>query len=81
MVDTTYKMNAKTKTKIETERYKFNHGRAPRGQGSWAFAQDFNAPGDSKDILWVHNSSYGDARKAAIEHFSAKGVSYVHVLA
>ena len=68
------------KTRIETNGYQFAHGKSPRGHGSWAFAPRFNTDALSPDILWVHQSSYADAKRAAQAHFAAKGISTAHVL-
>lgn len=68
------------KTRIETSRYQFAHGKAPRGHGSWAFHPDFNVDASSAEILWVHRATFGEAKKAAVAHFSAKGTTSVHAL-
>jgi hypothetical protein len=70
----------KMKTRIETDRYEFSHGKAPRGQGSWAFHPNFNVDATSPEILWVHQATWGQAKKAAIAHFSAKGIDTVQAL-
>jgi hypothetical protein len=74
------KTTTKMKTEILTHRYQFAHGRAPRGFGSWAFHPNFNVDATSPEILWVNQSTYGDAKKKAIAHFSVLGIPAVHAL-
>lgn len=61
-------------------------GRAPRGQGNWAFCEDrhVNRPDYLQFVFW-HNGSYSEAKLAARKHFSAlyddqRGTLYVVVL-
>ena len=56
--------------------YVSEHGKMPRGYGSWAFATKRNP--DSKDILWVVGT-FSEAKRKAKEHF--KGAWVVFVLA
>ena len=65
-------MNKNRKPRVETERYTFTHGHAPRGHGSWAFHPNFNVDSLSTEILWVHNASYSEAKKKAQEHFAGQ---------
>lgn len=68
------------KVEILTEGYQFAHRHAPRGRGSWAFAEDYTAPGDSPDIFWTPGSTtFTEAKRLAKKHFAGKARS-VHVL-
>jgi hypothetical protein len=45
---------------IDTNEYVFEHGHAPRGQGTWAFSIS------GRDETFWHTGTYRDAKKAAI---------------
>lgn len=66
---------------VDVEPYRRYYGNLPSrtGWGSWAFAPNFNEPSGSPRVFW-HNGYFADARKAAKEHFAAKGNLYVAVL-
>jgi hypothetical protein len=49
---------------IRTDHFEFNHGRAPRGYGRWAFAEDPRESAPSK-MVW-YTGKWSDARKSAI---------------
>ena len=68
------------KARVESAKYQFNHGHAPRGHGSWAFHPDFNVDSLSGEILWVHHSNFGPAARQAAKHFGALGFFSVQVL-
>lgn len=56
--------------------YIAEHGKNPRGYGSWAFATKRNAK--DEDIFWA-TGTLTEAKKAAKAHF--KGAYIVYVLA
>ena len=70
----------KMKARIQSDRYQFNHGHAPRGHGSWAFHPDFNVDALNPGILWVNQSTFKPAAKKAAAHFGALGFHTVEVL-
>ena len=47
------------KTQINTSKYQYNHGKAPRGYGYWAFLDK------SGDVVMWHTGTYSEAKKAA----------------
>ena len=60
---------------VNTSEYVSNHGKTPKGFGSWAFWMG----ADTSDIRRVHwfNSSYGEAKKKAIA--MAKELGYTTI--
>lgn len=68
------------KARIATKHYQFAHGKAPRGTGSWAFHPNPHVDSLSTEILWVHQATWGEAKKTAGAHFGAKGIDLVHAL-
>lgn len=61
----------KPKLFFDNGRFECNHGAAPRGYGSWAFALAEYA--DRNDYLdftfFAHMAKFGEAKKRAAEHF------------
>lgn len=55
-----------------TTRYKFSHGKAPRGIGYWAF--------EIANETHLFQGSYGQAKKLALAEAKAKGVTIIAVL-
>jgi hypothetical protein len=68
------------KTKIETEKYFGAYLKQPKGFGRWAFcpSKQWNTPDYLEHCFWF-TGTYSEAKKAAIAHFTAKGVLYVVV--
>lgn len=63
------------KTRIDPEKYMASHGKAPRGWGNWGFcpSKAWNTENYLSQVFWF-TGTYGEAKRAAIAHFSAKGV-------
>ncbi len=61
---------------IKTAEFEFSHGRKPRGEGGWVFEASVYAGGRGTTFLGQHHvqgcRSYGDAKRAAVEHFKAE---------
>jgi len=61
---------------VRTSEYAFSHGKQPRGFGSWCFSRyedvDF-CNRDNPSVIWVHQSTYAAARKAALKQAKALG--------
>lgn len=55
------------KPEVRTSKYKFSHGKAPRGFGGWAFSD-----GSHDCELFWHYGTYSEAKKAAQNHFNTK---------
>lgn len=73
-------MNDYTNTPVSriefiTHPFEFAHGKAPRGDGNWGFCpRSKYGRADYLDFVYWFNGRYGDAKKAAAEHFSKLGV-------
>ena len=67
------------RTQVYSARYEFESGRKPRGQGGWAFHPNFLVDATSTEIFWFRGS-YGEAKKAAVKHFTALEVTAIEVL-
>ena len=65
------------KTRIDTDKYFASHLKAPRGMGRCAFcpSKAWGTANYLDHVFWF-NGTYGEAKRAAIAHFSAKGVKY-----
>ena len=48
---------------VRTSEFQFEHGRAPRGRGSWAFQFSFKRPGDYD---WSPSMTYSEAKRWAV---------------
>lgn len=57
-----------------TDEYEFSHGCAPRGRGSWAFAEDRNAHACSQQILWSPSMTYPEAKKWARDELKRRNL-------
>lgn len=66
------------RVEVNTEQYQFSHGSKPRGFGSWAFGDSPGASGDS--LYWVHQSTYGPAKKQAQAWAVARGRGTIWVM-
>ena len=65
---------------IDSTPYERDHGAKPRGNGSWAFCayDKYRLVDYLPHVYWV-NGSFGEARRAARQHFAKLGVSSVVV--
>jgi len=54
---------------IDTE-YRFSHGAAPRGRGSWAFSTERDSP--IEQVWFSMSMTFGEAKRAAAKYFRAK---------
>lgn len=52
--------------------YESNHGRAPRGRGSWGFvdAKHANSPDYLKFVYWAPAGTFTEAKRAAAVHYA-----------
>ena len=57
-----------------TDDYEWTYGHAPRGRGSWAFAEDRNADCLSGNILWSPSMTYTEAKKWAREELKRRNL-------
>ena len=55
-------------------KYRFAHGKAPRGRGRWAFS--FDGKDGIDDVFFAELSVFGDAKKSAAGEAKARGASY-----
>lgn len=62
---------------FNTSEFEFTHGRAPRGDGAWAFSFKRN-PDVMSEIFWI-NGFYGEAKKVAAKKARAEGQREVFV--
>jgi hypothetical protein len=60
---------------ISTTEYQAAHGHQPRGRGSWAFHMQ-----GLHDIFWVHNSTYGEAKKQAIQRARNRAIACCQIV-
>jgi hypothetical protein len=58
---------------INTRRHYLSHLREPRGRGGWLFEND------AREIVFSHNGTYAEARKAAQVWAAAHGMFGLHV--
>lgn len=61
------------KALFSDSKYRFAHGKAPRGRGAWAFSFDGK---DGIDDLFFAVSIYGDAKKSAAKEAKSRDASY-----
>ena len=54
---------------INTRRYFLSHLKEPRGRGSWLFENQ------AGEIAFMHNGTYGEAKKAALQHCRENGLA------
>lgn len=73
--------------RLHSGSYVINHGAAPRGRGSWAFAMGLTAreadriAADDPRIFWAPPGlTFGEARRAAAEEARRRGVADVAVM-
>lgn len=68
------------KTTIDTDKYFASHLKAPRGKGRWGFcpSKAWGTANYLDHVFWF-NGTYAEAKRAAIAHFSAKGVVHAVV--
>ncbi len=59
------------RVEFNTNVFEASHGRAPRGRGSWAFAETRHAEGAA--IIWA-SGTYAEAKRQAIAKVKAMGV-------
>ena len=62
---------------LSADRYEFNHGNRPRGEGTWAF--EFRG-GRFPDKQVFVNGLYRDAKRQAIEQATQQGYGTVRLL-
>jgi len=62
------------KINVYTHKFKFSHGKEPRGRGFWAF----DIAGET--VYSKGSMTYADAKKMAIEKAKAKGKTAIYVL-
>jgi hypothetical protein len=68
-------MTTKTTTTVDDTQYRFSHGAAPRGRGSWAFTFGVKDP-VSDQIWWTPGgTTYAEAKKLAKAEAKARGFS------
>ncbi len=63
---------------IFTDQFERSHGKAPRGNGTWAFAADKHE-GDFDKMLWF-TGKWSEARKRAIAWCFSKGLDGLWLL-
>jgi hypothetical protein len=63
---------------IRTDRFEINHGKAPRGYGSWAFAECPREEDDQR-ILWF-TGRWSEARKRAVAWCFSKHIGQLFLL-
>ena len=63
---------------IRTDRFERDHGKAPRGYGSWAFAESAEER-DHDRMLWF-TGKWSEARKRAVAWCFAKHVEQLYLL-
>ncbi len=63
---------------IRTDRFESSHGKAPRGYGNWAFAEDPDAE-DFEKMLWF-TGKWSEAQQRARAWCFAKGIEQFFVL-
>lgn len=70
----------KTRVRFETVYFEAAHGRAPRGDGQWAFcpADKYRSGGYLAFVVW-QSGTYAQAKAKARVHFAAAGVEDVVV--
>jgi hypothetical protein len=53
---------------FDTTEFVMSHGRNPRGFGSWAFSvvRSPDMHRDADKVVWVHRSTFTNAKKAAV---------------
>ena len=58
--------------KFSTNQFAWAHGRQPKGFGSWAFLP-IEVKGETAladdELVWVHQSNYGAAKKEAVSMY------------
>lgn len=57
---------------VRTSQFEFSHGKAPRGEGNWAFLI-------GRETKWFYGN-YGDAKKEAIAYAKTKRLDRIEVL-
>jgi hypothetical protein len=62
---------------LSADRYEFNHGRRPRGEGSWAF--EFRGGRFPNKQVFV-NGFYRDAKREAVEQATREAYGTVRLL-
>ncbi len=67
-----------SQVQVETFDYERSHGKAPRGEGSWAFCMVHPNRGDYLDHLLWERGSYGAAKKAAKAKAAALGCEVLY---
>jgi hypothetical protein len=68
---------AEETAEVDTTVYEFSHGKKPRGFGSWAFS--FNKKDvPHTEMLWVNQSTYGDALKQAKAEAKKRGAWVIY---
>jgi hypothetical protein len=63
--------------RVDTSTYEFSHGKKPRGFGSWAFSFD-KKDVPHEEMLWVNQSTYGDALKKAKAEAKSRGAAVIY---
>lgn len=64
---------------VVTDEFRFSHGKAPRGRGSWAFSPFEDIDCCDKRIIWV-NDTFGAARAQAVAIAKTRGLDTLFVL-
>lgn len=59
------------KTRFETREFQWAHGRTPRGHGSWAFQALDGFGRKTGQVVFVDDSSFGDAKRQAVARLTA----------
>lgn len=60
-------------TIIDTARFYRSHLASPKGRGSWLFENQ------AGDIVFMHNGTYTEAKRAAIKHATQHGIATLYV--
>lgn len=63
------------RVEFDTSQFRFSHGKAPRGFGSWAFGLSRNPDVSSDDVVWAHQATFVEAKAEARRQLAARGVS------
>jgi hypothetical protein len=60
-------------TTICTSRFYRSHLTSPRGRGSWLFENQ------AGDIVFMHNGTYSEAKRAAMAYCAQRGLAGLYV--